>query len=111
MNFLLLRSNQTAAPEPPPPAQEIQAEENYVPKLSTSLDGLAAEDPFQHATSAENGAVEGYNHGNENGGAAGANGKCNHVEVTEDEGWIVIPKSILLFLFFVEHRFDYSVIW
>lgn len=101
MNFLMMRSNQTAAPEPPP-AQEIQAENNNVPKLSTSLDALIAEDPFQHPTSSENCSVEGYNHGNENGGAAGANGKCNHVEVTEDEGWIVIPKSILLFLFLVE---------
>lgn len=106
----MLRSNQTAVPEPPP-AQEIQAENNNVPKLSTSLDALIAEDPFQHPTSSENCSVEGYNHGNENGGAAGANGKCNHVEVTEDEGWIVIPKSILLFLFLVEHCFDYLVLF
>ncbi|XP_031122578.1 uncharacterized protein LOC116025486 [Ipomoea triloba] len=94
MNFLMMRSNQTAAPEPPP-AQEIQAENNNVPKLSTSLDALIAEDPFQHPTSSENCSVEGYNHGNENGGAAGVNVKCNHVEVTEDEGWIVIPKKEL----------------
>ncbi|CAN4124388.1 unnamed protein product [Withania somnifera] len=45
MNFLMLRSNQTAASQHSP-AREVQSETNHASKPSTTLEGLIAEEPF-----------------------------------------------------------------
>lgn len=97
MNFLGLRSNQTAASEQPP-AQEIPVETNHDSKLATTLEGLIAEDPFPETTS------EARNGDSENGTFMGSGVKDNspidgnHLDVTDDEGWIAIPYSMPLFL-------------
>lgn len=100
MNFLLMRSNQTATAEQPP-AQKIQAETSYAAKPSSTLGGLFAEDPLLQTKSFENHDGEGDGHGNENGVIAGSIGKGNHIEVADGEGWIAIPKSNLLLLYLV----------
>ncbi|VFQ95229.1 unnamed protein product [Cuscuta campestris] len=94
MNFLLMRSNQNASPESSP-ARETQADKNSVSKPSSSLEGLIAEDSFQQDTYSGDCDVGDYEHGNENGGAVGISGMGCHIEVTEDEGWIAIPKEKL----------------
>ncbi|KAI5679085.1 hypothetical protein M9H77_10035 [Catharanthus roseus] len=94
MNFLGLRSNQTAASEQPP-AQEIPVETNHDSKLATTLEGLIAEDPFPETTS------EARNGDSENGTFMGSGVKDNspidgnHLDVTDDEGWIAIPYKKL----------------
>lgn len=97
MNFLLMRSNQTATAEQPP-AQKIQAETSYAAKLTSTLGGLFAEDPLLPRKSFDHDG-EGDGHGNENGVIAGLIGKGNHIEVAEGEGWIAIPKSNVLLLY------------
>ncbi|CAK9172207.1 unnamed protein product [Ilex paraguariensis] len=100
MNFLMLRSSQTAAAEQPS-VQEFQAEANYVSKPTTTLEGLIAEDPLLQGTVIEEHDRESEAYGNENGGLAGSNGKNtphivdNHKDVTEHEGFITIPYKEL----------------
>ncbi|CAH9093029.1 unnamed protein product [Cuscuta europaea] len=91
MNFLLMRSNQAVSPEPSPP-QEVQAEISSVSKLSTGLEGPIAEDSFQQATYSEDCDVDDCEHASAIEDA-GLSGKGNHIEVSEDEGWIAIPKQ------------------
>ncbi|KAM3358917.1 hypothetical protein P3S68_021850 [Capsicum galapagoense] len=97
MNFLMLRSNQTAASEHSP-AREVQSVPNHVPKPSTTLEGLIAEEPF---TESEKRVGEGDEFGNVDEDLVDTNEKtnsqfvANHVDVKEDEGWITIPKDKL----------------
>lgn len=93
MNFLMLRSTQTAAPEQP--SQEVKEEANYVSKPNSTLEGLIAQDPFPVNSSV--GYYDGV--GRENGGVGGLSAKNsppiaeNHIDVSEDDGWITIPYS------------------
>ncbi|KAK4358142.1 hypothetical protein RND71_023752 [Anisodus tanguticus] len=97
MNFLMLRSNQTAASDHSP-AREVQSEPNHASKPSTTLEGLIAEEPF---TESEKRDSEGDEYGNVDDDLADANEKtnsqfvANHIDVKEDEGWITIPKDKL----------------
>ncbi|XP_027097313.1 uncharacterized protein [Coffea arabica] len=101
MNFLGLRSNQTAASSEQSYAQEIQGDAHQRVKLATTLEGLIAEDPFPENMVAEsrNGDSEVY--GTENGSFDHTSAKSNshvegtHVDVSEDEGWIAIPYKEL----------------
>lgn len=96
MNFLGLRSNQTAASEQQP-AQEIQVEASPASKLGTSLEGLMAEDPFPETMSTETQNGNGEN-GSFDGSSMNINSHVdgNHLDVNEDEGWIAIPYGIPL---------------
>lgn len=94
MNFLLMRSNQNASPDSSP-ALETQIENNSISKLSSSLEGLIAGEPFQQTVYSKNSNEGDYEHANENGGDVGIKGMGDHVDVTEDEGWITIPKKEL----------------
>ncbi|CAH9129060.1 unnamed protein product [Cuscuta epithymum] len=94
MNFLLMRSNQAAAPAELPPA--IQPGTSYVSKPSSgTLGALFAEDPLLQTKSFENHDGDSDGHGNDSGFIAGSIGTGNHIEVTEGEGWIAIPKKEL----------------
>ncbi|KAA3488279.1 Heat-inducible transcription repressor HrcA [Gossypium australe] len=93
MNFLLLRSNQQAVPEPPPVQEEV-AESTYVSSSATSLEGLIGEDPFPEYPTVENHDAETNGHLGENAGV-GSDKKSsvaeNHIDVCEEDGWITIP--------------------
>lgn len=101
MNFLMLRSNQTAASEHSP-AREVQSVPNHAAKPSTTLEGLIAEEPY---TESEKRDGEGDEFGNEDEDIADTNEKtdsqfvANHIDVKEDEGWITIPKGNLCLFF------------
>lgn len=89
MNFLSLRSNsQNASSQQQKSDQENQA------KPSTTLEGLIDEDPFPPTPS--NNAGRDFN--SKFGAAFSATSKVsgleNHVDVTEDQGWITIPNSM-----------------
>ncbi|KAH6756354.1 heat-inducible transcription repressor [Perilla frutescens var. hirtella] len=90
MNFLMLRSNNSQ-----PSVNETQVETNYAAKPAGTLEGLIAEDPFPESTSSETRYSESDDFGNENGMPAVPSGKNNqvdsHIDVTEDNGLIVIP--------------------
>lgn len=90
MNFLMLRSNNSQ-----PSVKETQVEANYVTKTASTLEGLIAEDPFPESTSSETRISGNDEFGNENGTEAVSSGKNNqvdsHIDVTEDDGSIVIP--------------------
>ncbi|XP_057777104.1 uncharacterized protein LOC130995724 isoform X2 [Salvia miltiorrhiza] len=90
MNFLMLRSNNSQ-----PSVKETQVDANYVSKAASTLEGLIAEDAFPESTSSEPRYSESEEFGNENGMAADSSGKNNqvdsHIDVTEDNGSIVIP--------------------
>ncbi|XP_024990399.1 uncharacterized protein LOC112524689 isoform X2 [Cynara cardunculus var. scolymus] len=101
MNFLGLRSQQTAAqvPQAPPPQTllpQAQAEPNNR-KPTTTLEDLVAEDSFPLASLIDNfdGRSEGT--GSENGAFGGLSTKNGapivdkHIDVCEEEGWITIP--------------------
>ncbi|KAL8518803.1 hypothetical protein ACS0TY_009959 [Phlomoides rotata] len=88
MNFLMLRSN----------SQETRAEVNHVTNAAATLEGLIAEDPFPEGTSSETGNAESDEFGDENGTTEVSSGKNNsqvdsHIEVKEDDGFIIIPYS------------------
>ncbi|KAK8657596.1 hypothetical protein V6N13_035827 [Hibiscus sabdariffa] len=98
MNFLLPRSNsnQHGTPEPSP-RREHMPELSYVPKSVTSLQRLIAEDPLPEYPRAEN-------HGQGNGFlgknadvASDKNASVipSHTDVTEEDGWILIPYKVL----------------
>ncbi|PPS08483.1 hypothetical protein GOBAR_AA12164 [Gossypium barbadense] len=93
MNFLLLRSNQQAVPEPPPVQEEV-AESTYVLSSATSLEGLIGEDPFPEYPTVENHDAETNGHLGENAGV-GSDKKSsvpeNHIDVCDEDGWITIP--------------------
>lgn len=96
MNFLMLRSNQTAASEHAP-AREVQSVSNHAAKPTTTLEGLISEEPF---TESEKHDGEGDEFGNQDEDLVDTNEKtkqfvANHIDVKEDEGWITIPKNKL----------------
>lgn len=97
MNFLMLRSNNSQ-----PPVKETQIEANNVTKAASTLEGLIAEDPFTESTTPEPRYSESEEFGNDNGMAADSSGKNNqvdsHIDVTEDNGLIVIPCSMTTLL-------------
>ncbi|KHG17997.1 Membrane protein [Gossypium arboreum] len=97
MNFLLLRSNQQAVPEPPPVQEEV-AESTYVLSSATSLEGLIGEDPFPEYPTVENHDAETNGHLGENAGV-GSDKKSsvpeNHIDVCDEDGWITIPYKDL----------------
>lgn len=95
MNFLMLRSNQQGTPEPRPVPEEV-AESTYVPKSSTNLEGLIAEDPFPEFPTVENHDGETNRFvGGSSGVASYKNASVseNHTDVSEEDGWITIPYS------------------
>lgn len=105
MNFLMLRSNQTAASEQPS-AQEFQGQANLATKPATTLEGLIAEDLFPVTPSSDSDRERSGRFGRGNAGVVGSNANNNssssenHADVTEDQGWITIPYSNSLpFLF------------
>lgn len=110
MNFLMLRSNQTAAAseqqqqQQPASAQELQPQANVAIKSATTLEGLVSEDPFPVTPSSSDGDRERSGRfGRGSGG--GSNAKSisttseSHTDVTEDEGWVTIPYSNSFFFF------------
>lgn len=92
MNFLNLRSNsQTASSE----QQKQKSDQENQTKPSTTLEGLIDEDPFPPTPSSNNAGRD----LNSKFGAAfsttsNVSGLENHVDVTEDQGWITIPYSM-----------------
>ncbi|TYH33760.1 hypothetical protein ES332_D13G080600v1 [Gossypium tomentosum] len=93
MNFLLLRSNQQAVPEPPPVQEEV-AESTYVSSSATSLEGLIGEDPFPEYPTVENHDAETNGHLGDNAGVGSGKKSSvpeNHIDVCEEYGWITIP--------------------
>uniref|UniRef100_A0A5B7B8W0 Uncharacterized protein n=1 Tax=Davidia involucrata TaxID=16924 RepID=A0A5B7B8W0_DAVIN len=99
MNFLM-RSTQTAVPEQPP-VQDYQTDGNYMSKHATTLEGLIAEDPFPQNSTSEDHDGETDGAGGENGGVLDPSSKNdssiveNHIDVTEDKGFITIPYKEL----------------
>ncbi|XP_042052912.1 uncharacterized protein LOC121798128 isoform X2 [Salvia splendens] len=93
MNFLKLRSSNSQ-----PSVKETQVEGNSVSKAASTLEGLIADDPFGERTSSEPRYSESEEFGNENGMEAHSSGKNNqvdsHIDVTEDDGLIVIPCKV-----------------
>ncbi|KAK4715644.1 hypothetical protein R3W88_013982 [Solanum pinnatisectum] len=95
MNFLMLRSNQTAASEHSP-AREVQSVPTHATKPSTTLEGLIAEEPYTESEKRDGESDE-----FEDEDLADINEKnnsqfaANHIDVKEDEGWITIPKDKL----------------
>ncbi|KAE8682986.1 protein TWIN LOV 1-like isoform X1 [Hibiscus syriacus] len=98
MNFLLPRSNQQATPEPPPPVSEEVSESISVSNSVTSLDGLIAEDQFPEYPTVENHDSQTDRYVGENAGV-GSDKKSsvpeNHIDVSEEDGWITIPYKDL----------------
>lgn len=96
MNFLMRPLHPAHVDRPP--VHEISKGPQRVPKPATTLEGLIDEDlsPGFFVDPA-NDEVKG-----ENGSAAGLASKSdscgleNLSDVTEEEGWIIIPNSILL---------------
>lgn len=103
MNFLGLRSQQTAAqvsqplpPQPLPPQAQVETSNK---KPTTTLEDLVAEDPFPFVSLSDkfDGRSEGSE--SENGAFGGLNTKNGapvvdkHIDVCEKEGWITIPRS------------------
>ncbi|KAK6912738.1 hypothetical protein RJ641_022339 [Dillenia turbinata] len=96
MNFLL-RSSQTAAAEPPS-SNEHPVEEYHRSKPVTTLEGLIAEDPYQQYPTTEDG--ERYSDqivGGWDSSVARHDSSLikSHSDVTQDEGWIIIPQKEL----------------
>ncbi|CAI9779333.1 unnamed protein product [Fraxinus pennsylvanica] len=95
MNFLMLRSNnQTGSQEQQHPVQDSHVEQML--KRTNTLGGLIAEDPFQDSRTSETRDAESDEYEDDNGSFPGSSGKSNiqihsHVDVAEDEGWIIIP--------------------
>lgn len=91
MNFLGLRSQSTAAqPLPPPtPPSQAHSQSQVVPQpINTRrlLEDLVAEDPFPLASLVHN------DDGTQNAGPPVVD---KHIDVSEQQGWITIPRSSL----------------
>lgn len=104
MNFLMLRSNNQELQS----VKETQVEANYVTKAATTLEGLIAEDPFPESKSSETCNAERDEFGDEDGRTAVSSGKDSfqvdsHIDVTEDNGLIIIPYSMISFLLLIVH--------
>lgn len=98
MNFLL-RSPQPAASELPPPVKEKNADSNAFAKPATALEGLINEDPFRQSEASEDkGEINGI--GSPDGVFRGQSSIADvpivdkHLDVSEEEGWIIIPCSM-----------------
>ncbi|KAG9151986.1 hypothetical protein Leryth_002247 [Lithospermum erythrorhizon] len=110
MNFLGLRSSQTAVPEkppqPPPPPQPSNVHQSQIETIqrtgSATLECLIAEDPIIRSSEDSVGGDHddgGYGIGSESfessGGISKARNGDTHVDVSDDEGWITIPYKEL----------------
>ncbi|KAL8104762.1 uncharacterized protein LOC141677150 isoform X2 [Apium graveolens] len=93
MNFLNLRSlSQTASSE----QQNQKSEQEIQTKPSTTLEGLIDEDPFPPTPSSNNaGRDMNSKFGASFSATSNVSGLENHVDVTEDQGWITIPYKEL----------------
>ncbi|CAA3022650.1 Hypothetical predicted protein [Olea europaea subsp. europaea] len=92
MNFPMLRSNNQTAEQQP--LQESHVEQML--KRTHTLGSLIAEDPYLDSRTSETRDAESDECGSDNGSFPGSSGKSNpqihsHVDVAEDEGWIIIP--------------------
>ncbi|XP_042514546.1 uncharacterized protein LOC122089128 [Macadamia integrifolia] len=94
MNFLL-RPSQPSVPDQP------AVQEHSLSKPATTLEGLIAEDPYSPSPSNANGDAESDGISGASGGLSSPITKHqfpiveNHSDVTEDEGWIIIPYKEL----------------
>ncbi|KAK8977277.1 hypothetical protein V6N11_021363 [Hibiscus sabdariffa] len=98
MNFLLSRSNQQATPEPLPPVPEEVAESISASNSVTSLEGLIAEDQFPEYPTVENHDAQTNGYFGENAGVGNDKKSSvpeNHIDVSEEDGWITIPYKDL----------------
>ncbi|KAK8508178.1 hypothetical protein V6N12_025278 [Hibiscus sabdariffa] len=98
MNFLLSRSNQQATPEPLPPVPEEVAESISVSNSVTSLEALIAEDQFPEYPTVENHDAQTNGYFGENAGVGNDKKSSvpeNHIDVSEEDGWITIPYKDL----------------
>lgn len=107
MNFLLRSSNQTAAQEQA--VKETRVEPNHVSKAAATLEGLISEDPAVESPSSETGDMVNDEYRDENGSVTGSNGKSNshvdnHIDVTEEDGLIVVPYSMISCLHSLHHH-------
>ncbi|KAJ0981708.1 hypothetical protein J5N97_009963 [Dioscorea zingiberensis] len=100
MNFIL-RTTQPVAPELPS-VHEVEPQKNAqsISKPVTTLEGLIAEDPYPNYPTSDD--IEKDNEGIGSGNALAADAGLknhisigNHSDVTEDEGWIMIPREEL----------------
>ncbi|XP_031284246.1 uncharacterized protein LOC116142970 [Pistacia vera] len=99
MNFLLRSTTTTqhAVPE-----QESPAATSFLPKPSTTLEGLIAEDPYPRYSAVDDRDGETESAGDENGGGIEGSSEKNdspavenYTDVSEEEGWITIPYKEL----------------
>lgn len=99
MNFLLRSTTTTqhAVPE-----QESPAATSFLPKHPSTLENLIAEDAYTRYSTANylGGEIESV--GGENGGSIEVSCEKNdspvvenHTDVSEEEGWIIIPYSTI----------------
>lgn len=101
MNFLMLRTNNQTAVQEQQSGKETRVEENNVSKAGT-LEGLIADNALPQTPPSETCNAEGDVLGDENGKTAVSNGKNHfqvdsHIDVTEDDGLIIIPNSMVSF--------------
>lgn len=83
-------------------------------KKGTTLEGLIAEDTFPERTFSESCNPETDDYRDENGSMAGLSGKCNsqvdsHIDVTEDDGFIIIPYSMISCLLLIVYLIQLHV--
>lgn len=89
MNFLGLRSTQTAAPEKlPPPSPSTEA--IHLPRSAT-LESLISEEPFPETRSSNDQHTAFDIESESFDTSSNAQTLNTHVDVTEDQGWITIP--------------------
>lgn len=105
MNFLGLRSQQTAAqvpqplpPQAPSPQAQVEASNRKSTTTTTTLEDLVAEDPFPFASLSDKFDGRSEGNGSENGAFGSLSSKpvaYKHIDVCETEGWITIPRKEL----------------
>ncbi|KAG8366295.1 hypothetical protein BUALT_Bualt17G0061500 [Buddleja alternifolia] len=100
MNFLIPRPNNQTVAREAQSGKETQVVANYVSKAATTLEGLIAEDPLPKSAYSETHNAESDEFGGENGSVASLNGRSysqvdNHIDVTEDDGLLIIPYKKL----------------
>lgn len=112
MNFPMLRSNNQTAEQQP--LQESHVEQML--KRTHTLGSLIAEDPYPDSRTSETRDAESDECGSDNGSFPGSSGKSNpqihsHVDVAEDEGWIIIPYSTASCLASLFTAFNYVYVF
>lgn len=93
MMFLLRNSHPVSPDLPSISEKKLLKDARTEPKLAATLEGLIAEDPFPIENGDKNSDLS--------GGSIASTSKYhtefgNHLEVSEDEGWITIPTGMLL---------------